>query len=457
MRKSPLSKEEIKERVKNSKHTKVKVGISDIDGVMRGKFMHQDKFFKVLDSEFGFCNVVFGWDMNDKSYDNVEVSGWHTGYPDQSCYLDPGTFRIIPWEDDLPFILGGFCVEGNTDFPVCPRSLLKKITKDSMDAGYLPLFSQEFEWFNYNEKPEDLYQNNFKQLHHLTSGMFGYSILKASEKSEFFHDLWDGMERFGVPLEGLHTETGPGVYEAAIQYTDIAEAADRAFLFKTACKEIGFRHQIIASFMAKPVQDLPGCSGHIHQSLWDSEKNTNLFFDGSDQFHMSDVFKSYLAGQILCLPDLLPMYAPTINSYKRLVEGAWAPTTNTWGVDNRTTAFRVIPGNEKSARLESRVVGSDVNPYLAMAASLASGLYGIKNNLSLELDPTQGNGYEDKGAGLLPKTLIEAALQMKNSPIAVELFGKEFVHHFTKTREWEWREFSKHVTDWETKRYFEII
>src|SRR5690606_20361748 len=130
----------------------------------------------------------------------------------------------IPWEDDLPFILGEFCVENNSDFPVCPRSLLKRITKDSADAGYLPLFSQEFEWFNYKETPEHLYQNNFDQLQHLTSGMFGYSILKASEKSEFFHDLWDSLEKFGVPLEGLHTETGPGVYEAAIQYTDIREA-----------------------------------------------------------------------------------------------------------------------------------------------------------------------------------------------------------------------------------------
>jgi len=457
VKKIPLSKDEVKTQLKNSKHTKIKVAVSDIDGIMRGKFMHQDKFFKVLDSEFGFCNVVFGWDMNDKSYDNVEVSGWHTGYPDQNCYLDTETFRIIPWEDDLPFILGDFCVENNSMFPVCPRSLLKSVEKSARDAGFTPLFSQEFEWFNYKENAEDLYSKDFNHLHHLTSGMFGYSILKASEKSDFFHDLWNGMEDFGIPLEGLHTETGPGVYEAAIQYADITEAADRAFLFKTACKEIGFRHDIIASFMAKPYQELPGCGGHIHQSLWNKDRTENLFYDTTDEHHMSDLFKSYLAGQIYCLPHILPMYAPTVNSFKRLVEGAWAPTTITWGVDNRTTAFRVIPGNEKSARLENRVVGSDVNPYLAMAASLASGLYGIKNNLSLTLEPTKGNGYEDQGAGLLPKSLIEASDQMKKSSIAIELFSKEFVSHFTKTREWEWREFCKHVTDWEKKRYFEII
>ncbi len=457
MNKQHLSKDEIVNQIKNSRHTKIKVAVSDIDGIMRGKLMHQEKFFKVLDSEFGFCNVVFGWDMNDKSYDNVEVSGWHTGYPDQSCYLDSSTYRTIPWEDDLPFVLGEFCIENDSKFPVCPRSLLKRIEKSAHDAGYLPLFSQEFEWFNYQENAEDLYTKDFNHLHHLTSGMFGYSILKASEKSDFFHHLWEDLEKFGIPLEGLHTETGPGVYEAAIQYSAISEAADRAFLFKTACKEIGFKHDIIASFMAKPFQDLPGCSGHIHQSLWNSSGSENQFYDSNDVHHMSEVFKSYLAGQIHCLPHILPMYAPTINSFKRLVEGAWAPTTITWGVDNRTTAFRVIPGSQNSTRLESRVVGSDVNPYLAMAASLASGLYGIKNNLSLELTATAGNGYEDKGAGLLSKTLIEASDRMKESVIAAELFGEEFVNHFTKTREWEWREYCKYVTDWEKKRYFEII
>ena len=167
--------------------------------------------------------------------------------------------------------------------------------------------------------------------------------------------------------------------------------------------------------------------------------------------------KSYVAGQLFCLPHILPMLAPTINSYKRLVEGAWAPTTITWGLDNRTTALRVLSGSAGSCRLETRVIGSDVNPYLAMAACLAAGLYGIKKKLKLNQPATVGNGYRDQSQGVLPSTLSEATAEMKTSKLARELLGAEFADHFIQTREWEWRQHLKAVTDWETRRYFEII
>ncbi len=220
-------------------------------------------------------------------------------------------------------------------------------------------------------------------------------------------------------------------------------------------KEIAHDYGIIPTFMAKITPELPGCSGHIHQSLWDDKKN--LFHDAKGNKGMSKLMESYMAGQLACLPYILPLIAPTINSYKRLVEGAWAPTTLTWAVDNRTVALRSLPAGEKSCRLETRVVGSDTNPYLAMSACLAAGLYGIENNLKLKLPETVGNGYEDKGAGTLPRNLWEATQAMKDSDIAKSLFGEDFVNHFVSSREWEWREFSKAVTDWETKRYFEII
>jgi glutamine synthetase len=172
---------------------------------------------------------------------------------------------------------------------------------------------------------------------------------------------------------------------------------------------------------------------------------------------MSAAMRSYIAGQLHCLPYILPMFAPTINSYKRLVEGAWAPTTLTWGVDNRTVALRALPTSSKACRLETRVIGSDVNPYLAMAGALASGLYGIKNKLELTQPPTTGNGYKDYSNGTLPKTLDEATQMMKQSAIAKEILGEKFVEHFVQTREWEWRQHLKAVTDWEYKRYFEIV
>jgi glutamine synthetase len=207
--------------------------------------------------------------------------------------------------------------------------------------------------------------------------------------------------------------------------------------------------------MAKISSSLPGCSGHIHQSLWD-EKN-NVFFSASSKTKMSEIMESYIAGLLHCMPHVLPMYAPTINSYKRLVEGAWAPTTITWGIDNRTTCIRALPGSASSTRIELRVVGSDANPYLAHAAALASGLYGIKNKMKLSVPQTIGNGYENLSNGILPKNLWNASQLMKNSSVAQEILGAEFVKHFTATREWEWKQHAKAVTDWEFKRYFEIV
>lgn len=452
-----MDKNEIISKLKASEHSHIKVAIVDIDGVLRGKFMHREKFISALNSDFGFCSVVFGWDMNDLAYDNVDITGWHTGYGDMPAYIDPTTYRMIPWQDDIPFFLGDFNDGSSKDQNVCPRTLLKKILEEAISMGYQPAFSQEFEWFNFNETPQSQSPKTFKHLEPLTPGMFGYSILRISDNCPFFMDMLTMLESLRVPLEGLHTETGPGVLEAAIQYSDILEAADRAVLFKSAVKEIGKKHGIMASFMAKQTKELPGCSGHVHQSLWNADNTQNLFYDESREHGISELMEQFIAGQLHCLPEILPMFAPTVNSYKRLTEGAWAPTTLTWGIDNRTTALRIIPGNKKSTRIEHRVVGSDVNPYLAMAACLASGLYGIKNKLSLDTPLTKGNGYRDMGAGKLPTNLYEAAHSMKHSVLAKEMFGTTFVEHFTQTRLWEWRQFAEQVTDWETKRYFEII
>lgn len=452
-----MTEKQILDYVKNHPSQKVKIAITDIDGVLRGKYISAEKFFSVAHGAMGFCDVAFGWDMNDLAYDNTTFTGWHTGYPDTPVRVDLKTFRKIPWENDVPFFLGEVLTHEGTPSHVCPRQLLKQIIFQAEKNGYAPYFSQEFEWFNFEETPKSANDKGFKNLTPLTPGMFGYSLLRSTYRSDFFNSIFEDLKKFDVPLEGLHTETGPGVYEAAIAYSGILEAADRGVLFKSAVKEIAYKHGILATFMAKIAENLPGCSGHVHQSLWDKKSTKNLFYDAKDKNKMSEMFRSYLAGQLACLPEILPMVAPTINSYKRLVEGAWAPTTVTWAIDNRTVALRALPGGSKSCRLETRVVGSDTNPYLAMAACLAAGLYGIKNNMKLKQPPTKGNGYRDESNGKFPKTLQEATQKMKDSKIANQLFGEKFVQHFTQTREWEWRQYSKAVTDWEMKRYFEII
>ena len=443
------------EKIKALPSHQIMYAVTDIDGVLRGKLISKDKLLTGLQEKSGFCNVIFGWDVADAVYDNTMLSGWHTGYPDALATIDVNTFRTIPWNEDTPLFLADFS-ESNLA-AVCPRTLLKKIKQQCLDKGFTPIFAKEFEWFNFRETSQSLQDKGFHSPQPFTSGMFGYSVLRLSQQQSYYNQLFNQLTEFGVPLECLHTETGDGVSEAAIAYTDVLEAGDRAVLFKSGVKEMASQHGLMACFMAKWNNRFPGCSGHIHQSLWDEEKKTSLFYDEDDNNNMSHLLKQYIAGQLYCLPHIIPMYAPTINSYKRYVEGAWSSTSVSWGIENRTTALRVINHSHNGMRLETRVPGADANPYLSLSAALASGLYGIENKMELNIAATKGNEYENLEHKKLPGTLKDAVTAMKNSPVANQLFGEAFTDHFIKTREWECRQYEGAVTDWELKRYFEMI
>ncbi len=441
--------------IRQSAATKVKVACSDIDGVLRGKYLHRDKFFGAADSGFGFCDVVFGWDSSDQCYDNATVTGWQHGFPDALARLDLSTLRQVPWDDKVPFFLGEFVNADGTPYAVCPRQVLKRVLRRAEQLGFKPMTGMEFEWFNFSETPQTWAAKKGVGPETLTPGMFGYSLLRMADNRGFFNALMDEMAAFGVPIEGLHTETGPGVYEAAIAFSGALEQADRAILFKTGAKEIGKRFGVMPSFMAKWNAALPGCSGHIHQSL--SDGRSNLFFDSKSPRSMSPLFESYLAGQVACLMEFAPMFWPTINSYKRLVDGFWAPVKPTWGLDNRTASFRVIAGSPKATRLETRCPGADVNPYLAMAAVIAAGMHGVEKGLALTAPPITGTNQGAENVPRAPRSLIRSTHNFKESSIARDWFGDTFVDHFAATREWEHRQWQDAVTDWELKRYFEII
>ncbi len=443
------------EQVRSSPGARVKVAVSDIDGVLRGKYIHKEKFLAAVESGFGFCNVVFGWDANDACYDNTIWTGWHTGFPDSLARLDLSTFRRVPWDDEVPFFLGDFVEAGGAPLPVCPRQLYKRILARADKMGFQVLAGLEYEWFNFRETPQSFAAKGYVRPEPITPGMFGYSLIRASQNQPFFRALMEELPRFGVPLEGLHTETGPGVYEAAVLYAPGIEAGDRGILFKQAAKEIGQRFGIMPSFMAKWNTQYPGCSGHIHQSLSDGKRN--LFHDARHPYRMSKLFESYLAGQLALLEDLQAMYAPTVNSYKRLVDGMWAPVKKSWGVDNRTATLRVIPATPKSTRLETRCPGADVNPYIALAACVGAGLWGVERKLKLKDAPLAGDAAVAAKIPRLPRNLMHATENLKRSKVARELFGETFVDHFVRTREWEWRQYQDAVTDWELRRYFEII
>jgi len=450
-----LDTAKIIEEIKLAPGGKVKVAITDIDGILRGKYLHKDKFLSAVDGGFGFCNVIFGWDSADVCYDNGNYTGWHTGYPDALARVDLSTYRKVPWDSDVPFFLGDFEAEEGKPAAACPRRLLREVLAKLSESGLVAKCGLEFEWFNFRETPASILAKGHIKPEPISPGMFGYSLLRMGQNLPLINALMDEMAAFRVPIEGLHTETGPGVLEAAILYSEALEAADRAVLFKSGAKDIGHRFGIMPSFMAKWSDKLPGCSGHTHISLWQGD--TNLFYDESDPHKMSATMKSFVAGVLRALPEILPFYAPTINSYKRLVDGFWAPTKPTWGIDNRTVALRVIPGSSKSTRLEVRVPGSDVNPYLAVAATVAAGARGVADGLALTAPPTRGSGYVESPLPRFPKNLKEATDRLATSSLARELFGEGFVDHFVRTREWEWRQFQDAVTDWELKRYFELI
>ena len=435
--------------------THIKVGLFDSDGIMRGKYMSKAKFISSLESGFAFCDVVLGWDSKDQLYDNVKYTGWHTGYPDAPVRVLPQSCREIPFEDGMLMFLAEF--ESNAE-ALCPRGTLRRVVDKASELGFDAFAALEYEFFMFNETPKSIREKGFKNLEPITPDSFGYSMLRNSVHSELYHQILKMSEEMDFPIEGLHTETGPGVLEAAIAVDSAVNAADKGALFKTFMKVLAQRNDMMATFMAKWSPDCPGQSGHIHISLRNKDGSGSAFYDPSQPHCMSKIQRHFLAGQQRLMPEFLCMIAPTINSYSRMIPGFWAPTDATWGVENRTTALRVIPGSDKSQRVEYRLGSADANPYLALSAALAAGIYGVMHEWEPE-EQIRGNAYEqDHPESLeLPRTLWDAAQRLKASKAAREMFGDAFVEHFAATREWEEREFRKHITDWEMDRYFEII
>ncbi|KAK3067320.1 hypothetical protein LTR53_015891 [Teratosphaeriaceae sp. CCFEE 6253] len=468
----------------------VKVGGVDIDGIIRGKLMSKKKFLSISQSGFGFCSVIFGWDMHDQTYfRELKISNKENGYRDLLAEVDLSSFRRIPWENDVPFFLCSFREPEGQSLSACPRSLLERQVDKVEKKGYGALAGAEYEFFTFRAPSATLtttsdasrnssatamflQTNPVNDLPHLEQGMFGYSLTRPSHNQDWYYKIYDNCIKFRCDIEGWHTESGPGVYEAALEYGEIRGMADRAALFKLCVKNTSSQYGITPCFMAKPRQGLPGNSGHVHVSLCDKKSGANLFArekpDPNPPFedirHLSDLGRHFLAGLLDGLPDVMPIVAPTVNSYKRLVENFWAPVTVSWGLEHRAASIRLIApptAPPKGTRFEVRVAGADTNPHLVMAAILALGYRGIEKKMAIPLPPL-GKGEDVGGSGdkgeRLAKNLKEATERMKRpESVAREVFGDEFVEHFTGTREHEIRLWDEAVTDWEVKRYIETV
>jgi glutamine synthetase len=448
------SADDAKKIIENRGIEHIKVGVFDMDCIMRGKYMNREKFESSLGNGFGFCDVILGWDSQDQLYDNVQFTGWHTAYPDAQVRLIPQTMRELPMEEKSLLMLGEFSGDAAT---ICPRRLLQRVLLKAEEMGFSVKASCEFEFFLFEETPHSIREKTYQNLKSFTPGNFGYSVLRSSVHAQLYQELMELCLQMDMELESLHTETGPGVLEAAIKYDDALRAADKGALFKTFTKVWAQRRGLMATFMAKWSEDWPGQSGHLHMSLT-NKHGDHIFFDEHNPHNMSDLQRWFVGGQQKLMPELMSMVANTVNSYSRMVPGMWAPLDASWGYENRTTALRVINGSPKSQRVEYRICAADINPYIALSAAIGSGLWGIEHKIEPS-DPVRGNAYTQELSDelRLPASLSEASHKLLNSQAAREMFGDEFVEHYAQTRLWEEREFRKAVTDWELKRYFEII
>jgi glutamine synthetase len=456
----------IKQLIDDGKIEYVKIGAPDIEGVYRGKRVDARYFLNSLEDGFGQCDVLFGWDIAEVVLPNLKFSNWEHGFADIVMKPDLSTFELVPWEENVASCVCDLWTEHGDPVAISPRYVLRKVIERARAMGYESLAAAELEFRFFRESQASLREKDFgPNLTPLNPGNNCYSISQSSADDHLLGRIARMMRDSNVDIEGYNREHGPGMYEMNIRYADALKAGDRTMLFKTGVKEICYQMGLAATFMAKWNDQEDGSSGHSHMSLWDRGRERNLFWDESAEEHMSTTMRQFLAGVLETMPEFMVLYAPVINSYKRYVEGTWAPLNTTWGLDNRTCAVRVINVNRNAIHIENRAPGADANFYLVFAATLAGGLYGIEHKLELP-ERLDGNAYDEATVARalekghirpLARNLSTATDMLERSELAREYLGPDFVEHFVATRRWEVKEYEKAVTNWDRRRYLELI
>ncbi len=461
-----MDRAEIKRLIDEGNVEYVKIGTPDIEGVYRGKRVAARHFLNSLDEGFAQCDVIFGWDIAENVLPNLKVSNWEHGFADVILRPDLSTFQMVPWEDAIASCICDVWTEHGEPLQVSPRYVLNSVIERARALGYAPLAASELEFRFFRETMVSLRDKDYgPTLTPLNPGMNCYAVGQASADDHLLRRIASSMREYGIEIEGYNREHGPGMYEMNLRYANALTAADQTMAFKTGVKEICYQENTMASFMAKWNDLEDGSSGHSHMSLWDLDLERNLFWDEHAEGHMSETMSYFLAGVLDKLPEMMALYAPVINSYKRYVEGTWAPLNTTWGLDNRTCSIRIINNGKKAIRLENRVPGADANFYLVFAALLASGLSGIERKLALPMR-LDGNAYD---AATITQALASGQIKslarnlgtatdlLEKSEFARTYLGEDFVEHFVATRRWEVKEYEKAVTNWERRRYMELI
>jgi glutamine synthetase len=419
---------------------------TDMQGRLMGKRL--DAEFFLSENEAGHpgegCNYLLALEMEMEPVPGYAMASWERGYGDFGLRPDLSTLRRIPWHEATVMVQCD--VEWHDGSPVAPspRQVLRAQVEKAGSLGFDPMFGSELEFFLFRESYLEAHAKHYHDLTPSVPYILDYHILAASFDEPFLRTVRTSMKAAGMVVESSKGEAWAGQHEINFKFRDALRTADDHVVYKTGLKEIAHQRGCSVTFMAKPHHDWVGSSCHIHSSLWRDGENA---FAGE-----SDLFRHYLAGQIACLGDLAIFVAPVVNSYKRFAAGSWAPTTLAWGYDNRTCGFRVV-GHGSSCRPETRIPGADANPYLAFAALLAAGLYGIEEKL--ELAPAfEGNAYESD-VERFPHALREAIARLESSGIARRLLGDDVIDHYLNYARTEQELFDKTVTGYERERMFE--
>lgn len=431
----------------------VVVAFVDMQGRLTGKRMAARYFCESAYAETHACNYLLATDMDNETVAGYAGASWNKGYGDFVLRPDLDTLRLTPWLPGTALVLCDVTDHHGDDIPYSPRAMLKRQVKRLADRGWTAALASELEFYIFKDTFEAAAKKRYNGLE--TSGWYieDYAILQTSREEPLLRAMRRGLEGAGIPVENSKGEWGPGQSEINVKYAEAVEMADRHAILKNGMKEIADQQGCSITFMAKWKFDLAGNSAHIHASLWDAATKKPLFYDPAGPHGMSELCRQFLAGQLAHARDITYFLAPYINSYKRFQAGTFAPTKAVWSVDNRTAGFRLC-GEGKSLRVECRMPGGDVNPYLAFAALLAAGLDGIEKKMPLE-DVQEGDNYQKDGIREIPKTLREAIETLEGSTMLREALGDDVVEHYLHTARWEQFEYDRRITDWELWRGFE--
>jgi glutamine synthetase len=443
----------LKAAVKKGEIDTVLVACADMQGRLMGKRFHAAFFVDGGWKETHCCNYLLAVDMEMTTVPGYKSTGWETGYGDYALKPDMATLRAIPWLPGTALVLGDLLDHHGHEVAISPRAILKRQVARARDMGFAPMMATELEFYIFENAYENLRDGGLRDLRPISAYNEDYHLFQTTKEEEVMRAVRNGLYGAGIPVENTKGEADAGQHEVNYRYSDALDTADNHVLVKQAVKEIAWSKGRSVTFMAKYDHRKAGSSSHIHQSLWSLDGKAS-FADAKGDHGMSAVMRHFLAGQLAHARDLTAFLAPYVNSYKRFTIGLFAPTKAVWSADNRTAGFRVCGEGTKAIRVECRIPGSDVNPYLACAALLAAGLDGIEQKLELEPE-MKGDMYSARGIREIPHNLREAADLLHGSAMLRAAFGDDVVDHYHHAAQWEISETDRVVTDFELQRLLE--